>query len=41
VAVVIERGGTGANAAAPVVCRTMGANLGFDGNRCGAPTVSR
>ena len=39
VAVVIERGGTGANAAAPVVCRTMGANLGFDGNLCGQPTV--
>ncbi len=39
VAVVIERGGTGANAAAPVACRTMGANLGFDGNLCGQPTV--
>jgi penicillin-binding protein 2 len=39
VAVVIERGGTGANAAAPVVCRTMGANLGIDGNLCGQPTV--
>jgi penicillin-binding protein 2 len=39
VAVVIERGGTGANAAAPVVCRTMGANLGFDGDLCGQPTV--
>jgi penicillin-binding protein 2 len=39
VAVVIERGGTGANAAAPVVCRTMGANLGFDGGLCGQPTT--
>ncbi len=39
VAVVIERGGTGANAAAPVVCRTMGADLGFDGGLCGQPTV--
>ena len=41
VAVVIERGGTGANAAAPVACRTFGADLGFDENLCGAPTVSR
>jgi penicillin-binding protein 2 len=39
VAVVIERGGTGANAAAPVVCRTMGANLGFDEGLCGQPTT--
>jgi hypothetical protein len=22
-----------------VVCRTIGANLGFDGNLCGQPTV--
>jgi penicillin-binding protein 2 len=37
VAVVIEHGGQGANAAAPVVCRTMGAYLEFDPNLCGAP----
>ena len=37
VSVVIERGGTGANAAAPVVCRTMGANLDFDPDLCGQP----
>jgi penicillin-binding protein 2 len=41
VSVVIERGGTGANAAAPVVCRTMAANLAFDPKLCGQPTVSR
>ena len=41
VAVVIERGGTGANAAAPAVCRTMGAYLKFDAKLCGQPTVSR
>lgn len=35
VAVVIERGGTGANAAAPAVCRTMAASLGFSAGRCG------
>lgn len=35
VAVVVERGGQGANAAAPVVCQAMAADLGFDGGRCG------
>ncbi len=35
VAVVIERGGQGANAAAPAVCRTMAAALGFSAGRCG------
>jgi penicillin-binding protein 2 len=39
VAVVIERGGTGANAAAPAVCSTMGAYLKFDANLCGVPTT--
>ncbi len=39
VAVVIERGGTGANAAAPAVCATMAANLDFDAGLCGEPTV--
>jgi len=41
VAVVIERAGTGANAAAPAVCRTMGAYLKFDAALCGQPRVSR
>ncbi len=41
VAVVVERAGTGANAAAPAVCRTMGAYLKFDANLCGEPTVTR
>ena len=35
VSVVIERGGTGANAAAPAVCRTMSAYLEFDSGLCG------
>ncbi len=39
VAVVIERGGTGANAAAPAVCSTIGAYLKFDANLCGVPTT--
>jgi penicillin-binding protein 2 len=39
VAVVIERGGTGANAAAPAACATMGAYLKFDANLCGVPTT--
>ena len=41
VAVVIERGGTGANAAAPVVCSTMSAYLGFAEKLCGQPVASR
>jgi cell division protein FtsI/penicillin-binding protein 2 len=36
VAVVIEHGGQGANAAAPAVCQTMGAYLHFDPQLCGA-----
>ncbi len=40
VAVVIEHGGTGANAAAPAVCTTMAANLKFDPNLCGQPVES-
>jgi penicillin-binding protein 2 len=36
VAVVIEHGGQGANAAAPAVCQTMGAYLHFDAKLCGA-----
>lgn len=40
VAVVIEHGGTGANAAAPAVCTTMAANLGFDPGLCGQPVAS-
>lgn len=35
VAVVIEQGGQGANAAAPAVCRTMAAYLSFDSGDCG------
>ncbi|MBM3698093.1 MAG: penicillin-binding protein 2, partial [Actinobacteria bacterium] len=35
VAVVVERGGQGANSAAPVVCRTIGASLGFGTDACG------
>jgi len=35
VAVVVERGGTGANTAAPVACAAIGAYLGFGPNRCG------
>jgi penicillin-binding protein 2 len=41
VSVVIERGGTGANAAAPAVCSTMAANLKFDPDLCGDPVASR
>ena len=41
VAVVIENGGTGANAAAPAVCSTMAAYLTFDPALCGQPQVSR
>jgi penicillin-binding protein 2 len=40
VAVVIEHGGQGANAAAPAVCHTMGAYLHFDPNLCGAPQAT-
>ncbi len=36
VAVVVERGGTGASAAAPVVCKTISANLGMPTNQCGS-----
>ncbi len=36
VAIVIERGGQGANAAAPAACQTIGAYLGFDPERCGS-----
>lgn len=36
VAIVVENGGTGANAAAPAVCQVMAANLRFDGNVCGS-----
>jgi penicillin-binding protein 2 len=35
VAVVIEQGGQGANAAAPAVCQTMAAYLRFDSDLCG------
>lgn len=35
VAVVIEQGGQGANAAAPAVCQTMAAYLRFDADLCG------
>ena len=35
VAVVVERGGQGANSAAPAVCATMAAELGFSSDRCG------
>jgi penicillin-binding protein 2 len=37
VSVVIERGGTGANAAAPAVCRTVAAWEDFDPGLCGVP----
>jgi penicillin-binding protein 2 len=40
VAIVVERGGTGANAAAPAVCRTMAAFRKFDPGRCGATAVA-
>jgi hypothetical protein len=33
--VIVERGGRGASAAAPVVCRTMSAYFRFGPNRCG------
>lgn len=36
VAVLVERGGTGANTAAPVACAAIGAYLGFGPNRCGS-----
>ena len=35
VAVVIEQGGQGANAAAPAVCQTMAVYLAFDPTKCG------
>ncbi|MSO44788.1 MAG: penicillin-binding protein 2 [Thermoleophilia bacterium] len=35
VAVVVERGGQGANSAAPAACRTIAASLGFFESRCG------
>jgi penicillin-binding protein 2 len=35
VAVVVEQGGQGANAAAPAVCQTMAAYLRFDSDLCG------
>jgi peptidoglycan glycosyltransferase len=35
VAVIVERGGTGANTAAPAVCTAMAASLGFGEGRCG------
>ncbi|HMN99280.1 MAG TPA: penicillin-binding protein 2 [Miltoncostaeaceae bacterium] len=35
VAVVVEQGGQGANAAAPAVCQTMAAYLRFDAELCG------
>ena len=41
VSVVIEHGGTGANAAAPAVCSTMAAYLKFDRGLCGQPVASR
>jgi penicillin-binding protein 2 len=40
VAIVVERGGTGANAAAPAVCRTMAAFRKFDPGRCGVTAVA-
>ena len=36
VAVVVERGGQGSNSAAPAVCVTMAASLGFAESRCGS-----
>jgi penicillin-binding protein 2 len=41
VAVVIENGGLGASAAAPVVCQTMATYLGFNHNRCGSGAGSQ
>lgn len=35
VAVVVERGGQGANSAAPVVCRAIGAYVGYSADKCG------
>lgn len=35
-AVVIERAGTGASAAAPVVCQTFAAHFSYDAQRCGS-----
>lgn len=40
VAVVVEQGGQGANAAAPAVCRTMAAYLEFPAGRCGAGALA-
>jgi penicillin-binding protein 2 len=40
VAIVVERGGTGANAAAPAVCRTIAAFRKFDPDRCGVTAVA-
>ena len=40
IAVVIERAGTGASAAAPVVCETMSAYFAFDAARCGSQAVA-
>jgi penicillin-binding protein 2 len=40
VAVGVERGGQGSNAAAPIVCGTMAAYLRFDPNRCGSGAVA-
>jgi penicillin-binding protein 2 len=40
VAVVIERGGTGASAAAPVVCKTVSANLRTPIEQCGSGAQS-
>jgi penicillin-binding protein 2 len=36
VAIVVENGGTGANAAAPAVCQVMAVNLEFDRGLCGS-----
>jgi penicillin-binding protein 2 len=35
VAIVVENGGTGANAAAPAVCQVMAVSLAFDSESCG------
>lgn len=40
VAIVVERGGTGANAAAPAVCQTIAAFRKFDPGRCGETAVA-
>lgn len=40
VAVVIERGGTGANAAAPVVCEAVAAHLRVDPASCGSGALA-